>query len=143
MSDTTTWPEWLTPEHTAIHNAIENQIKAALQHCIDSSDAAGQPWTTEGWISCSASNVISFLRQHGCPPLAVGEVERMPLPREEPVELDYEPVDIPGRVTDVMHRQPGDDSIITVEVTTPGVHAELLDAEVTILAELPLPEEGR
>lgn len=52
------WPEWLTPEHSAIHTAVENEIVKALYHCYESADAAGMDWTTEGWISCSASNIM-------------------------------------------------------------------------------------
>lgn len=62
------WPEWLTPEHSAIHTAFENEIVKALEHCYASADAADMDWTTEGWISCSASNIMSLLRRLGCPP---------------------------------------------------------------------------
>ncbi len=106
------WPEWLTPEYSAIHAAIENEMKRALDSCYKSADAAGMGWTTEGWISMSASNVISLLRRNGSNPPDVGEVEALPLPEdrsydesefiacpacgaEELVE-QFEPLDIPG-----------------------------------------------
>ena len=59
------WPAWLTPEYGALHDHIEQQILSALEHCYASADAAGMNWTTEGWISCSASNILSWLRQRG------------------------------------------------------------------------------
>lgn len=87
------WPEWLSPESNAMHTAVENEIKRALQHCFDSADASGLSWTTEGWVSCSASNVLSLLKRLGCPPPPVGEVERMRMPREECWDEDeYETV---------------------------------------------------
>ena len=65
------WPKWLTPEYGAIHTAFENEIVKALEHCYASADAAGQEWTTEGWISCSASNIMGLLQKLGCPPPTV------------------------------------------------------------------------
>lgn len=84
-AETSAWPKWLTPEHSAIHTAFENEIVKALDHCYASADAAGMNWTTEGWISCSASNIMSLLHRLGCPPppvevgierLSLAEVER-------------------------------------------------------------------
>lgn len=84
------WPEWLTPEHSAIHTAIENEMKRALQHCFDSADAAGMPWTTEGWISVSASNIMAMLRNAGCPPPAVpADTVPLRLPTEEEHAYDW------------------------------------------------------
>lgn len=136
MSADQAWPEWLTPESSAIHTAIENEIKEALGHCIASADAAGMPWTTEGWISCSASNIAAMLERLGCPPPPVGKVERLPIP-EEPPWVGDEPLSFAGTVTEVVHDQPGDDSIVKVEVTLTGpVYAEeLLDARVEVLTE--------
>lgn len=77
------WPEWLSPEWNAMHTAVENEIKRALQHCYDSADASGMDWTTEGWISVSASNVLSWLKRSGFPPPIVPPVEAMPMPQDE------------------------------------------------------------
>jgi hypothetical protein len=136
VSDHQMWPEWLTDEHTAIHTAIENEIKRALAHCIGSADAAGMDWTTEGWISCSASNVMGMLERLGCPPPPVGEVERMPMPEENFFDADV-PLSFAGTITEAVHDQPGDDAIVKVEVTLAGpVYAEeLLDARVEVVTE--------
>lgn len=88
MTEEQAWPEWLTPEHTAIHTAIENEMKRALQHCYDSADASGMDWTLGGWISVSASNVMGMLKRVGSPPPDVGEVEEVPMPD---AEVDEEP----------------------------------------------------
>lgn len=89
------WPEWLTPEHTAIHTAIENEMKRALQHCFDSADASGLSWTEEGWISCSASNIMGLLRRGGSNPPNVGDVTATPMPRQEWSDWDeYEDMDL-------------------------------------------------
>jgi hypothetical protein len=74
------WPEWLTPEYRAIHTAFENEIKRALGHCYQSADASGMDYTTEGWISCSASNLMGLLERLGCLPPPVGDVVAAPMP---------------------------------------------------------------
>jgi hypothetical protein len=74
------WPEWLTPEYAAIHTAIYNEIVKALGHCIDSAEADGRDYTTEGWISISAGNVVVMLQRAGSPPPVVEPAERLPLP---------------------------------------------------------------
>lgn len=91
------WPEWLTPAHTAIHTAIENEMKRALQHCFESADASGLSWTEEGWISCSASNIMGMLRRAGSNPPTVGDVAAWPMPRREWSDFEefeeYEDID--------------------------------------------------
>lgn len=93
---TNPWPEWLTPENTVIHTALENEMKRALAHCYSSADASGLDWTWEGWISVSASNIMGMLRRAGCPPPNVGEVREIPMPEgylsddEEDADLNAE-----------------------------------------------------
>lgn len=74
------WPEWLTPENTAIKYTIINEMVAALEHCYESADAAadGHSWTEMGWLSVSASNIMSRLRRLGfqMPDDIVPSVER-------------------------------------------------------------------
>lgn len=78
---TTTWPEWLTPEHTGMHNAIENELKAALAHCYSSADASGMDWTMEGLFSVAANNVLGVLRRAGYePPLRIATSQMVPMP---------------------------------------------------------------
>lgn len=84
------WPEWLTPEHSAIHTAFENEMVRALESCYSSADAAGMSWTTEGWISISAHNIMGLLKRLGCPPPPVGEVERLSLDEVERRWLVYD-----------------------------------------------------
>lgn len=96
------WPEWLTPEYSAIHTAFENEIVKALEHCYASADAAGMDWTTEGWVSCSASNIMGLLHRLGCPPPPVElGVERLSLAEVErhwsvPWDEEDEPLDSDG-----------------------------------------------
>lgn len=54
----------------------EREVKA-LDHCYASADAAGMDWTTEGWISCSASNICGLLQRAGSPPPTVKPSERL------------------------------------------------------------------
>lgn len=130
---TGTWPEWLTPEYGAIHTAIQNEIKKALQHCYDSADGSGLNWTTEGWISCSASNVVGMLQRLGCPPPPVGEVEALPMPGpewgddepvDEPVVLYEGPTDGIAGASTPAHLQPQSHSQVTLDVP-PGTEVEV------------------
>jgi len=76
------WPKWLTPEHTNIHTAIENAMKQALAHCYGSADASGYGWTMGGLFSVAANSIMGVLRDAGCPPPAVGDVEAIPMPED-------------------------------------------------------------
>lgn len=68
-----TWPEWLSEQDSAIHTAFENEIVKALDECYASADSAGMDWTTEGWVSISARNIMRLLKQLSCPPPPVPE----------------------------------------------------------------------
>lgn len=74
----TDFPEWLTPQYSALHDALTNEIVGALDHCYASADAACSYWTEDGWISCSVSNIISWIKRAGfkMPDEPLPEVER-------------------------------------------------------------------
>lgn len=78
MADDTAvrWPEWLTPEYSALHTAIINDMVRALEHCYVSADAAGMDWTQDGFYSCAASNILGRMKRAGCPP-TFGETEEL------------------------------------------------------------------
>jgi len=85
------WPEWLTPEHSNIHTAIENAMKQALAHCYGSADASGYGWTMDGLFSVAANSIMGMLRDAGCPPPAVGDVEAIPMPEDTWLADEDEP----------------------------------------------------
>lgn len=79
-----TWPEWLTPDYTNLHTAVENAIKTGTYGVYQSADAAGMDWTADGMLSCQASAVLSQLKADGwTPPAVVPVVERLPDPERE------------------------------------------------------------
>lgn len=84
------WPEWLSPEYTAMHTAISNEIVRALAHCYESADAAGMNWTLDGFVSCSASNILSRLKRDGAPPIPSHETEHL---SAEALEREWEQED--------------------------------------------------
>lgn len=86
LADAAGWPEWLTPEYSGLHRAIVNDMVRALAHCYASADAADQGnWTEAGWLSCSASAILSRIRKAGCPP-TFGETEQL---RTEDVHREW------------------------------------------------------
>lgn len=84
------WPGWLSPEYTAMHNAISNEIVRALAYCYESADAAGMGWTLDGFVSCSASNILSRLERDGAAPIPSRATETL---SAEGVEREWEQED--------------------------------------------------
>lgn len=74
------WPDFPGADWGALHQSIENEIVRALDHCYASADAAGMNWTTSGWVSVSASNILSWMKRMGLPAPSI--------PRPEPLYLD-------------------------------------------------------
>jgi len=105
------WPKWLTPEHTNIHTAIENAMKQALAHCYGSADASGYAWTMEGLFSVAANSIMGMLRDAGCPPPAVGDVEALPMPEDtwlvDEDESDEEALDAVARLRSERNKNDG------------------------------------
>lgn len=70
---------WSDRQWLAVHTALMNAMKDALEHCYSSEEASGFPMTSEGWMSCSASNIIALLQRHGSLP-DVGDITARPMP---------------------------------------------------------------
>lgn len=60
--------------HYALKVHLHNARARALEHCYASSDAAGLPWTQEGWDSITESNIIHDLQNLGLIPKELPEI---------------------------------------------------------------------